>query len=92
MRHDLLTGGLVTWISCWVNQTPIDWHSKKQATAEATIHASGFVAACTCVEWIINLCLTLFRMEVNVHNTSCVFGGNELMVDSATRPHRKLHK
>ena len=45
LYHDLLTGRSVTGILHFVNQTPIDWYSKKQATVETATYGSEFVAA-----------------------------------------------
>ena len=43
--HDFVTGRAVTGILHLVNQTPIDWFSKRQATVETAIHISEFVVA-----------------------------------------------
>ena len=45
LYHDMLTGRSVTGILHLINQTPIDWHSKKQATVETATYGSEFVAA-----------------------------------------------
>ena len=57
--HDMLTGKSVTGALHFVNKTPIDWCSKKQATVETATHGSEFVAARTCVEQILDVRLTL---------------------------------
>ena len=53
LYHDMLTGRLVTGILHLINQTPIDWFSKKQPTAETATYGSEFIAARTCVEQIM---------------------------------------
>jgi hypothetical protein len=53
--HNLVTGHSVTATLHLVNKTPLDWYSKKQATAETTTYGSKSVDACTCVEQIIDL-------------------------------------
>ena len=40
--HDQATGRAVTGVLHCVNQTPISWHSKKQATVETMMHGSEF--------------------------------------------------
>jgi hypothetical protein len=57
--HDKLTGKAVTATLHFVNQTPIDWYPKKQATVETATYGSEFVAARTCAEQIIDLRSTL---------------------------------
>jgi hypothetical protein len=53
LMHDVTTGRSVTGILYLTNKTPIDWYSKKKATAETATFGSEFVAArCT------NMCET----------------------------------
>ena len=92
LYHDMLTGRSVTAILHFVNQTPLDWYTKKQATVETATYASEFVAARTCVEQIIDLRITLRYLGVRIRDMSYMFGDNKSVVDSADRPHSKLHK
>jgi hypothetical protein len=59
LYHNVLTGRSVTGVLHFLNGTPIDWYSKKQATVKSATYGSEFGAARTCVEQIINLCHTL---------------------------------
>ena len=45
LLHDIVTGKSVTAILHFVNTTPIDWFSKRQATVETATYGSEFVAA-----------------------------------------------
>ena len=90
--HDMLTGKAVTATLHFVNQTPCDWFSKKQATVETATYGSEFVAARTCVEQIIDIRNTLRYMGIPVEDRCYMFGDNESVVNSATTPHGKLHK
>ncbi len=90
--HDALTGCSVTGILHMVNATPIDWYSKKQATVETATYGSEFVAACTCVEQIVDLHNTLRYLGGPIHERSYIFGDNESVVNSSSVPHAKLHK
>jgi len=92
LHHDMLTGRSVMGILHLVNQMPIDWFSKKQATVETATHGSEFVAARTCVEQIIDLRTTLRYLGVPIREKSRMFGDNKSVVDSATRIDAKLHK
>ena len=90
--HNILTGRSVTGILHLLNQTPIDWYSKKQATVETATYGSEFVAARTCVEQTIDLRIVLRYLGVPIQNKSYVFGDNKSVVTSASAPHSKLHK
>ena len=50
LYHCMLTGKSVTGILHLVNQTPIDWFSKKQNIVETATYGSEFVAGRICVE------------------------------------------
>jgi hypothetical protein len=55
LLHDMLTGRSVTGILHFLNQCPIEWFSKKQATVETATYGSEFVAARTTVKQAIDL-------------------------------------
>ena len=90
--HDMVTGRSVTGILDFVNQTPIDWYSKKQATVETATYGSEFVAARTCVERDIDLRTLLRYLGVPIHQKAYMFGDNDSVVNSSMTPHAKLHK
>ena len=92
LMHDIATGKSVTGILHMLNQTPIDWYSKKQATVETATYGSEFVAARTCVEQAIDLRNTLRYLGVPVRECSYMFGDNKSVVDSSVTPIAKLHK
>ena len=92
LYHDMLTGRSVTGILHFLNKTPIDWYSKKQATVETATYGSEFVASRTCVEQVIDLRITLRYLGVPIRDQSHMFGDNESVVNSSSRPHSKLHK
>jgi hypothetical protein len=90
--HDMMTGRSVTGILHFLNKTPIDWYSKKQATVETATYGSEFVAARTCTEQVIDLRNTLRYLGVPIREKSYMFGDNKSVVDSSTLPHSKLNK
>ena len=90
--HKALTGRSVTGILHMLNATPIEWYSKKQATDETATYALEFVAACICIEQIIDLRTTLRYLGVPIRKQSYMFGDNKLAVNSSLIPHAKLHK
>ncbi len=92
LMHCLLTGRSVTGILHFMNQTPIDWFTKKQSTVETATFGSEFVAARTATEQIIDIRNTLRYLGVPIREHSYLFGDNQTVVNSATQPHGKLHK
>ena len=92
LYHDLVSGRSVTGILHKLNQTPIDWYSKLQATVETATFGSEFVATRTCTEQIIDLRLTLRYLGVPVKGSSMMFGDNKAVVDSSSTPHYNLRK
>jgi hypothetical protein len=51
----MVTGRSVTAILHFLNQTPMDWYSKKQATVETATFGSEFIAARTTIDQIVDL-------------------------------------
>jgi hypothetical protein len=92
LYHDMLSGKAVTAILHFVNQTPIDWYSRKQATVETATFGSENTAARTCIEQMKDLKYTLLSLGVPVYDRSIMIGDNETVVKSGTTPHVKLHK
>jgi hypothetical protein len=92
LYHDMLTGRSVTGILHLLNQTPVDWYSKKQATMETATYGSEFIAGLTCVEQVTDLRNTLRYLGVPIRTKSYMFGDNKTVIDSSSVPHAKLHK
>ena len=53
--HNKLSGKAVTAILHFLNKTPIDWHSKKQATPETATHGAEFISGRTAVDQTIEM-------------------------------------
>ena len=92
LYHDLATGKAVTGVLHFLNQTPIEWYSKKQATVETATYGSEFSAARTAIQQIAGLRLTLRYLGVPIGECSYLFGDNESVVTSSTVPHSQLSK
>ena len=90
LYHCMLTGRAVTGILHFLNQTPIDWYSKKQATVETATYGSEFVGGRICIDQIMDLCTTLRYLGVPVCQVSYIFGDNKIVIDSSIVPHSKL--
>ena len=85
--HDFVTGRAVTGILHLLNQTPIDWFSKRQATVETATYGSEFMVACIVVDQIIVLCTDLRYFRVPIQEKSYLFGDNKSVITSSTIPH-----
>ena len=92
LHHDLATGRAVTGALHFLNQTPIDWFTKKQETVETATHGSEFAAARTAVQQIAGLRQMLQCLGVPIRESSCLFGDNESVVKSGSIPHSQLSK
>jgi hypothetical protein len=85
LYHDWLNGRSVTGIISLVNQTPLEWISKKQTTVETATYGSEFIAT--------REDRNLFRyLGVPFMSKDYMFGDNEFVVNSSTRIDAKLHK
>jgi hypothetical protein len=76
----------------FVNQTPVEWFSKRQNTVETATYGSEFVVARTATEQIIDLRYTIRMLGVPLDGPAWMFGDNESVVKSATIPHSSLMK
>ena len=59
LYHDLITGRAVTGVLHLVNQMPIEWYSKKQATVKTATYGAEFVTARIVTDPIVDLQITL---------------------------------
>jgi hypothetical protein len=92
LYHDMVTGRSVTAILHFLNQTPMDWYSKKQATVETATFGSEFVAVRTTINQIVDLRTTLHYLGIPIREKSYVFLDNKTVIDASSTPHAKLHK
>ena len=92
LYHDLATGRAVTGVMHFVNQTPIAWFTKKQASVETATYGSEFAAARTAIQQIAALRLTLQYLGVPIERSAFLFGDNEAVVTSGSVPQSRLNK
>ena len=90
LYHDLVNGRALTAVLHMINQTPLDWYCKKQATVETATFGSEFVAARTATDQIVDIRTSLRYLGVPVHGKTIMLGDNESVVTNATMPHSKL--
>ena len=87
-----VTGKSCTGILHLVNQTPVDWYSKMQATVESATYGSEFVAARIAVDQIVDIRDTLRAMGANIEEKAWLLGDNKSVVTSSTIPYSQLGK
>jgi hypothetical protein len=93
IMDDLVTGGRsCTGILHLVNQTPVEWFSKRQMTVETATYGSEFVAACIATEQIMDLPCTLQMMGLPLDGKAYIFDDNQNVITSGTFPHSSLNK
>ena len=66
LNHSLATGKSLTGCLHFVNNTPLDWYSKKQPTVETTTYGSEFVAAKTATEQVMDIRQTLRYLGASI--------------------------
>ena len=74
LNHCLATGRSVTGCLHFVNHTPIDSYSKRQATMETATYGSEFLASKTDTEQIVDLRHTLKYLGVPINKIILVWG------------------
>ena len=89
LDHCLATGKSLTGNLHFVNKTPVEWYSKKQATVETAIYGSEFVAAKTATEQIMEIRQTLRYLGAPIRAKSFLFGTIDLW--SPVPPYFTLH-
>ena len=92
LYHDYTTGRSVTGILQFVNTTPIDWLSKRQATVETATYGLEFVAARQATDKSLDLRLTLRYLGVPIKDATYMFCDNQSVVTSGSIPHSLLQK
>jgi len=90
--HDFITGRSVTGIIHLLNQTILDYLSKKQPLVETATYGSEYMVARIASEQIMDLCNTLRYLGVSLVRPTYMFGDNKTVVDSSSKPKSKLHK
>ena len=87
LNHCLATSRSVTGCLQFVNHTPIDLYSKRQATVETATYGSEFVASESATEQIVDLRHTLRYLVVPITTKSYLFVDDRSVVTSSTLPH-----
>ena len=92
LMHDAVTGRSASGILEMLNQTPIDWFSKRQNQVETATYGSEFMVARQGTERLQDLRYTLRSFGVPLDGPAWMFGDDESVVTSSTIPHSTLAK
>ena len=84
LKHRFASGKSLTGCLHFVNKTPVDWYSKKQATVETATYGSKFVAAKTATEQIMDIRQILRYLGAPIGSKSFLFENNRSVFTSAT--------
>ena len=76
LMHDYTTGRSASGILHFLNQTPIECFSKRQAQIETATYGSEFVAACIGTELSMALRLKLRMLGVPIQGPTIMYGDN----------------
>ena len=90
--HDMITGRSVTGIIHLLDQTVINYYTKKQPVVETATCGSEYMAARIVIEQIMDLQISLRYLEVNLKGATYLFGDNKTVVDSSIHPKSRLHE
>ena len=71
LNHCLATGKSLAGCLHFVNKTPVDWYSKKQATLDTATYGSEFVAAKTATEQVMDIRQTNKKISMIFPLVSC---------------------
>ena len=73
-----------------INQTPIEWYCKKQATVTSATCSSYFVAVHSMTDQTIDLHYTLHMMGIPLNYHSYAFGDNHTIIQQSNMPNPSL--
>ena len=90
--RDKVTRRSVSGILILVNNTPINWISKRQKTVELSTYGSELVTARMGVEELLALRYKLRMMGVMIESTSVMIGDNRATILNTTLPSSNLKK
>jgi len=82
----------VTAVLHFINKTPFDWFSKTQGVVNTATFGAESTAARTAIEQMRSRKMTLMYLGVPIVGPSVLFGDNESVVSTTSKPHGKLHK
>ena len=92
LMHCLATGRSMSGIKHLLNETPIQWFSKKQNVVETATYGFEFMVARQATEQIIDIRYTLRMIGIPLDSPAWLIGDNQSIITSSTIPHSSLNK
>jgi len=89
---DKVTRRSQTGFIIYLNNSPIDWYSKKQNTCESSTFGSEFVAMRIATERLRALRYKLRMFGIPIEGAATLLGDNESVVNSASKVEARLNK
>lgn len=90
--RDKVTCRSVTGVLLLVNNTPLQWVSKRQPTVETSTYGSELVAARIAVDMIVEVRYKLRMLGINIEESSMLLGDNMSVVLNTTIPSSPIKK
>ena len=90
--HDCVTRRSVTGILVFVNNTPIKWVSRRQATIESSTYGTELIAARVATDIAVEIRYKLRMLGLNLKGPAQLFGDNMSVVLNTTSPSSQLKK
>ena len=89
---DMITQRSRTGFLVFLNNAPIYWFSKKQGSCETSSFGSKFIAMKSCCEYVRGLRYKLRMLGIPVELPTYIFGDNQSVLVSSSKPHSNLKK
>jgi hypothetical protein len=90
--HDTVTRRSVTAILLFINNTPMQWYSKRQRTVETSTYGAELVAARIATDMIIEMRYVLRMLGVAIDGPALLLGDNNSVVLNTSVPSSVLKK
>jgi len=90
--HDQVTRRSVTGILVFIDNTPIRWISKRQATVETSTYGSEMVAARQAAEIVLEMRHMLRALGIKIDGPALMLGDNLSVIVSTSFPSSQLKK
>jgi len=89
---DSLTRRSISGFVVYLNNSPIYWLSKKQASIETSSYGSEFTALKHCCEYLKGIRYKLRMMGIPCDSLSFIYGDNKSTLTNSTVTHSALKK
>jgi hypothetical protein len=92
LMHCLVTKSSMSGIIHLVNQSPVQWFSKKQNLVETATYGSEIMVARKATQQIMDLRYTLRMMGIPLDGPAWMFGDSHSVITSSNTPHSTFNQ